>query len=109
MSEPYKAEGEILRLHDAVQLTETFRKREFVLELPDKKYPQPVLFQVIGDRCDAMNEFKIGDTLEVEFNIRGRFWDGPKGEKCFVSLDVWKMNRTAIGATPAETSADIPF
>ena len=43
------------RLHtksEAVQISERFRKREFVLEIePESQYPQTVQFELTGDRC----------------------------------------------------------
>ena len=84
-----------------------------VLELPDGKYPQPILFQVTGDRCSELDQFNVGDELEVHFNLRGRFWEGNgKGEKCFVSLDVWRMKRIGVAAEPQGSdhqNDDIPF
>lgn len=119
MSEKYQATGTIIRLHDTKQITDKFCKREFVLEIPDGKYPQPVLFQVTGDRCNELDEFRLGDELEVQFNLRGRIWEGNgNGERCFVSLDVWRMKRVSEGVassagaaqgTEPEQEQDIPF
>ena len=87
--------GKIHEIFETKQVTERFRKREFVLELADNpKYPQYVLFQMTGDRCDGLDGFNVGDEVRVDFSLRGREWKSPKGEtKYFNSLDVWTIER----------------
>lgn len=113
--------GTLHAINPAEQITERFRKREFVLMLePDGKYPQPVLFQVTNDRCGLLNAYQLGDTLTVSFNLRGREWNGPKGVRYFTSLEVWKIrddsppdadphNGWETGGQPDPTDDDIPF
>ncbi|MGH0029235.1 MAG: DUF3127 domain-containing protein [Myxococcota bacterium] len=114
--------GRIHALSDAQQVTERFRKREFVLELSDNpRYPQYVQFQLTGDRCEKLDGFEVGDEVRVEFSLRGREWKSPKGEiKYFNSLDVWTLDRLGEGAqpappddvfdqTPPHTDDDVPF
>ncbi len=90
-----EASGKIHAIFDTKQVTERFQKREFVVEMSDNpKYPQFVLFQLTGDRCDAIEGFAVGDEVRVNFSLRGREWNSPKGEvKYFNSLDVWTVER----------------
>ena len=107
----FETSGEIIRVNNVVNVSDKFRKRDFVLKLPDAKYPQTVQFQVTGDRCDLVRPDMIGETIGVSFNLRGRFWTNQQGEeKCFNSLEVWKVDRVA-GAVPEPEEApnDIPF
>jgi hypothetical protein len=115
-----EATGKIHALFDAQQVTERFRKREFVLELDDNpRYPQYVQFQLSGDRCENLDGFTVGDAVRVEFSLRGREWQSPRGEtKYFNSLDVWTLERSgdAAGAPPPGLDEppppgdeDIPF
>jgi hypothetical protein len=92
--------GKLHAIDDAKQVTERFRKREFVLELSgNTRYPQFVQFQLTGDRCERIDDFEIGDEVQVEFRLGGRKWTSPKGEvRYFNSLDVWNIER-ASGAT----------
>ena len=85
--------GKLHTIFDTKQVSERFSKREFVVELTDNpKYPQTVLFQLTGDRCAMLDDFKVGDAVMVEFSLRGREWRSPSGEtKYFNSLDVWKV------------------
>lgn len=89
----FRATGKLHTIFETKQITERFTKREFVVELADNpKYPQTVLFQLTGDRCGQLDEFKVGDEVIVEFSLRGREWNSPKGEiKYFNSLDVWQL------------------
>jgi hypothetical protein len=94
-------QGKIHATFDAAQVTERFRKREFVLEVEgDSRYPQYVLFQLTGDRCGALDDFQAGHEVAVEFSLRGREWTSPKGEvRYFNSLEVWSIDRK--GDAPA--------
>jgi len=116
-----QAAGRIHSIFEAKQVTERFRKREFVLELSDNpRYPQFVLFQLTGDRCEGLDGFSVGDEVQLEFSLRGREWKSPQGElKYFNSLDVWTLERASGEASageeppipefrPAEED-DIPF
>jgi hypothetical protein len=98
--------GKLYVISDTQQVTERFRKREFVLELSENaRYPQFVIFQLTGDRCESLDGFEVGNEVRVEFSLRGREWTSPKGEvKYFNSLDVWSIDRlsasTAHGDEP---------
>jgi hypothetical protein len=93
-------QGKIHATFDAAQVTERFRKREFVLELEGtSRYPQYVMFQLTGDRCEALDGFDTGHEVAVEFSLRGREWTSPKGEiRFFNSLEVWSIDRVSEGA-----------
>ncbi len=102
-------QGKIHATFDAAQITDRFRKREFVLELDSaSRYPQYVMFQLTGDRCDALDGFDAGQEVAVEFSLRGREWTSPKGEvRFFNSLEVWSIDRVegAAGGSAGEASS----
>jgi hypothetical protein len=113
--------GKLLGVFETKQLTERFRKREFVLEIAENpRFPQPVLFQFTGDRCEQLDGFRVGDEVKVEFSLRGRQWTSPKGEvKYFNSLDAWSIDRVGGAARgddeppledePPPDYEDLPF
>ena len=118
----FETTGKIHALFDAAQVTERFRKREFVLEMSDNpQYPQYVMFQLTGDRCENLDGFEVGQDVRVEFNLRGREWHSPRGEtKFFNSLDVWTIAKADGSggrdepppfqdAPPPSDDDDIPF
>ncbi len=113
--------GKLYKKFDAQQITERFRKQEFVIQLePNSRYPQFVSFQLTGDRCGQIDEFQVGDEISVEFTLRGREWTSPKGEvKYFNSLEVWSIEGqkgqapvddfAPPGEPPPEIDDDVPF
>ncbi|HBB24977.1 MAG TPA: hypothetical protein DCZ59_01800, partial [Bacteroidetes bacterium] len=50
MSNSYEAVGTLHHLTETQQVKDTFKKREFVLEIADGNYPQHIKFQVTQDR-----------------------------------------------------------
>jgi len=110
-----EATGKLHTIFETKQVSERFTKREFVIELADNpKYPQVVLFQLTGDRCNQLDDMKVGDQVRIEFSLRGREWKSPKGEvKYFNSLDVWKIEplragRGRSGGDPRDMEAPPP-
>jgi single-strand DNA-binding protein len=99
-------QGKIHAAFDAAQVTDRFRKREFVLELEAaSRYPQYVMFQLTGDRCDSLDGFEPGHEVAVEFSLRGREWTSPKGEvRFFNSLEVWSIDR--VGDEESSSSGE---
>lgn len=106
-------QGKIHATFDAAQVTERFRKREFVLELESgSRYPQFVMFQLTGDRCEALDGFSVGQDVKVEFSLRGREWTSPKGEvRYFNSLETWSVETVGAqqAAEPGSGSGDPGF
>ena len=124
MSKSYEAQGTV---HSIGQTTEYgsngFTKREFVIQLtgPDENsnYPNYVALELIKDKCELMDNHKVGDEIEVTFNLSGRLWSsGGKPEKCFTSLQAWKVTSVSNGDQgppsdwanePPPMDDDIPF
>ena len=88
-----------------------FQKREFVIKLSgpgeNSTHPNHIALEVVKDNCALMDAYNLGDEVIVHFNLSGRLWSGNgKGEKCFTSLQAWRVqpatqaNRTAA-TTPA--------
>lgn len=94
--------GKIIRIFDAQQVSDKFRKREFVVEYSDNpQYPQPLLLQATQDRCEILDKYQPGDVVDVQFNLRGREWTSPQGEvRYFNTLEAWRVT-PAEGTTPA--------
>jgi len=101
-------QGKIHATFDAEQVTQRFRKREFVLELEGgSRYPQYVMFQLTGDRCEALDGFSVGQDVKVEFSLRGREWTSPKGDvRYFNSLETWSLEAVGEGAPAGEPGFD---
>ena len=72
--------GTLKVIGNTQQVSEKFKKREFVITDNSSQYPQFIQFQLTQDRCSLLDNYKTGDELRVQFNIRGREWTNPKGE-----------------------------
>ncbi len=89
--------GKLFEIYDVNKVSESFRKREFVIEYKENpQYPEYLKFELIQDKCDLLNNFKVGSLVEVYFNLKGRQWTNPKGEKVyFNSLQAWRLEPIA--------------
>lgn len=106
----YTLKGEIKVINDVQQISDSFKKREFVVLDASGQYPQTILFQTVQDRCELLDNFKVGDNVEVTFFLRGREWTNPKDGQVryFNSLDAWKIDPISAegGSGGGTTSAD---
>ena len=93
----YDIAGKISVIFDEMQISATFKKREFVIEVEDDKYPEFIKFEAIQDKTDLLNSFAIGQEVAVSFNLKGRKWTDPKTQevKYFNSHHAWKIE--AVG------------
>jgi len=98
--------GKILELKDTVQVTDTFKKREFIVEYADNpQYPEFIKFELIQDKCDLIDDLKVDQEVDVHFNLKGRKWTDPQGEvKYFNSLQAWRIDSAVSG--PSQETAD---
>jgi hypothetical protein len=89
--------GKILEIMNTVQIKETFRKREFVVEhAPNPQYPSPIMFEMVQDRCEQLDGFNVNDQVTVHFDLRGRRWQSPDGRvKYFNTLQAWRLDAAA--------------
>ena len=106
-------EGTVKAIFDTVQVSDTFKRREFVLEVTENPlYPQLVTFQLVQERVGLIDNFAEGEKVEVTFNLRGREWTAPSGEKkYFNTLEAWRINpsQSSDGSKPAESPVyDMP-
>lgn len=87
---------------DTQKVSEKFQKREFVLTTEaNTPYPQQVSFQVTQDKCSMLDQYSEGEELKVQFNLRGREWNGPQGVKYFNTLEAWRIERMGAGSSPS--------
>jgi len=92
--------GKVLEILETQDVSATFKKREFVIEYVERQYPEFIKFECVQDKCDLLDEFKVGDEVKVEFNLKGRKWTSPAGEvKYFNTLQAWRINPVVNGQT----------
>ncbi len=98
----YEIQGKLLEVYDTQQISDTFKKREFVIEkseqIPNRAEPiiNYVKFQTIQDRTTLIDGFEVGQDINVSFNIRGNKWQNREGGiSYFTNLEAWRISPVA--------------
>ena len=124
----YDAQGKLHEIFDEQQVSEKFRKREFVLEIPDGAYTQFIKFQLTQDKCSLLDQYKVGDEVKVAFNLSGKPFTKNGTTMYFTNLGAGRIepasggnngggNQNNYAAAPAAASSfvmdeadnDLPF
>jgi single-strand DNA-binding protein len=96
----FEVQGRLHEVYDEAQVSEKFRKREFVLEIPDGSYTQYVKFQLTQDKCSVLDQYKVGDEVKVTFNLSGKPFTKNGTTMYFTNLSAWRVEG-ANAAAPA--------
>lgn len=96
--------GELIRIYETKQVSEKFALREFVIETKEQ-YPQSIILQVSQEKCKVLDNYKLGDLVQVSINVRGRKWTDKNGQdRFFNTLEVWKItNESTTTSVPVQT------
>ena len=107
MSKGYQAEGKLRAILDTEQVSDSFRKREFALEIEDGKYPQTIKFQTVQDRTELLDAFEVCQQVRIHFDLRGREFTRKRDGTTdwWVNLECWRIE-TLDGTTDAP-AADV--
>ena len=99
--------GKLVEIFDTFQITETFKKREFIIQdNKNPEYPEFVKVELIQDKVSLLDDLKVGDEINVLINIKGRKWEDKEGNiKYFNSIQGWKIE-TANEDINQENSED---
>jgi hypothetical protein len=99
--------GKVHEVSPTTQVTDSFKKRELIVEFVENpQYPEYIKFEAGQDRCALLDNVKVGDDVEVFFNLRGRPWTDKTGKKSyFNSLNLWKVN-VLSGAAPSNSTPE---
>lgn len=85
------------------QVSASFVKREIVITT-EEQYPQHIQIQFVQDKVDLLDAYKVGQSVEIGINLRGREWVNPQGEtKYFNTIQGWKIKK--LGDAPEGTPA----
>jgi hypothetical protein len=122
----FEITGKLVAKYDAVQRTQTFKTREFVIEKTEefngRTISNYIKFQCVQDRTSMPDRFNLGDEVKVSFNIKGTKWVKDGRENYITNLDAWRMEHIKLAQevtqpSPApssndsynETVDDLPF
>lgn len=117
----FELKGKLIEVFEEQQVSEKFRKREFVVEtveeVNESQYIDQIKFQAVQDKCDMLDKVNKGDEVNVSFNVKGRAWENAEGEtKYFTNLDAWRIEAVAGAQAPKAAAPqadddedDLPF
>lgn len=93
----FEITGKIIDISPVNQISDKFRKREFVIERKETGgsalFIDYIKFQLIQDKCDLINESFMNEEVRILFNIRGNRWERDGRVNYFTNLDAWKIER----------------
>lgn len=93
----FDVQGRLHEIFDETQVSDKFRKREFVLEIPDGSYTQYAKFQLTQDKCSLLDSYKTGDEVKVAFNLSGKPFTKNGTTMYFTNLQAWRLEHANAG------------
>lgn len=100
-----EVKGKVHEISQVITVSEKFKKRELILEYAENPtYPEYVKFEAVQDKVNLFDNIKVGDNVELFFNLRGRPWTDKTGKTSyFNTLSVWRL--TPLGAAEGASAA----
>jgi hypothetical protein len=117
----FTLKGKLIVKGEAQQISDKFKKREFVIQDNDDQYPQVISFQLTQDKCSLIDTLVLNEEVTVYFNLRGREWTSPKDgqTRYFNTLEACKVlkdgqeqisiPKASKAMANAEVDDDLPF
>ena len=108
----YDLTGKLFLKYDALQRTESFKMREFVIEKTEdiggRTVTSYIKFQTIQDRTNIIDKVSVGDEIKVHFNIKGSKWEKDGKTSYFNNLDAWRIEQILQSGKSASADNDHP-
>jgi len=102
----YEMTGFLHLKEDTKQLSEKFKKREFVLEVQDGNYTQFPKLQLIQKNCDLLDYIDINAEITVSFNVQGKPYTNKENVTLyFTNLTAWKIEKVATEQPAAQSTS----
>jgi hypothetical protein len=92
--------GKVVDILPVIQVSDKFRKREFVIEKKESGGGGAVFidylkFQLVQDKCELINESYLQEEIKIWFNLKGNKWERDGKVNYFTNLDVWKIEKAS--------------
>lgn len=88
----FELDGKLHEVTATQQITDKFKKRDFVLEIPSGNYTEHIKCELTQDNCSKLDSARIGNQVYAKCSIKGRYFsrkDGTKGHmNSVVAYDV---------------------
>ena len=116
----YELQGTLFEVFDSQQVTDKFKKREFVVETSSGMYNEYIKLQAVQDKCEILDTMRKGDTIKVAFDLRGKLVNTKDGRQVYITnINAWKIEKLgggSMGSTnynepipPISDYDDVPF
>lgn len=93
MSNTVELSGTLHEVFPTQQITDKFKKRDFIIEIPNGNYLQHIKCEATGNTCEKLNGLRIGSQIKAKCDLRGRIYqkkDGSKGQ--MNSIVAWQID-----------------
>ena len=104
----FEVKGKLLVKYNTQQVTERFKKREFVVEIPSGNFAEQVKFQLTQDKCDLLDRYQEGDEINVFFNLKGKPYTKDGVTTYFNNLDAWRLDSVKESKTKDADEPPLP-
>ena len=113
----FEITGKVIDISPVNQVSEKFKKREFVIEKKDTGgaavFIDYIKFQLLQDKCDIINESFMNEDVKIWFNLKGNKWERDGKISYFTNLDAWKIEKISLQMpdseyTPPSSFEDLP-
>ena len=114
----FEITGKVIEVSPISQVSEKFKKREFVVEKKETGgtavFIDYVKFQLVQEKCDLINESFMNEEIRVWFNLKGNKWERDGKISYFTNLDAWKIEKASSQSSneaynpPPPTFDDLP-
>lgn len=112
----YELTGRLVEKYNEQKVTDSFRKREFVVETRetknDREFIESIKFQVIQDKCALLDNVNLNEDVKVTFNVRGRRYEKDGKVSYFTNLEAWRVDSLSKGNSapaPAQQQSSQPM
>lgn len=104
----FELQGTLIVKNDTQVISDRFKKREFVIEKKETspngfEFVDTIKFQLVQDKVDLIDNFQLGQNINVHFNIKGNKWEKGGQVNYFVNLDAWKVEEAGAQAQSTQS------
>jgi len=105
----YELTGTLVTVEPINQVSDKFKKQEFVVEVKDGQYSESIKLQLVNDKCSLIDGIAPGQDVKVQFNLRGRRWEKDGKVQYFNSLDAWRVELVWADVPQVDPVAERPI
>ncbi len=103
-------EGKIINIGQVETVGQNgLQKRTVVLEeSTDREYKWGIAFDLIKDKVDLINPFKVGDLIKVSLNFRTNYSENT--QRYYTSISAWRIDGVSWSSSSSSSADDdLPF